>query len=173
MVPRSERGITKPGEPKRRPAAGLVCGKEAGPDWCEAAVFARGLCRPHYRRAARRLPIDPDDGKQVGVTVSGHGLWGVLTEEQGRLLCHECGRWYTALGVHVAMTHEMDARQYRLTHGLLMNRGLVAGTLHDRLSRASRPSTIAAHSLLQAALEMADPDTQDRGHRLRRAQGGH
>lgn len=171
---RPERGVTRAGELTRMPAAGRVCGQTAGPDWCEEPVWARGLCRRHYRRAARGLVLDPDDGRQVGVTPSGHGLWGVLTESGGRLLCHECGRWYVALGVHVGMRHG-SVRDYRLTHGLTMSTPLAAPALSQRLAQAAT-DTGAARRLEPArspdTLRLADPDTIDRGRRLRRAAGG-
>lgn len=136
MARRVERGVSRPGEPKRMPAAGRVCGQVAGPEWCERDVLARGLCRPHYRRAAKGLPLDPDDGRLVGVTPSGHGVWGVLEEREDRLRCHECGGWYVALGVHAGMVHD-GAHAYRLAHGLLMSTSLNAPPLRERLSRAA------------------------------------
>lgn len=113
------------------PAAGLVCGQEKGPEWCTDAVRARGMCRRHYRRLARGLPLDPDDGRQVGVTPSGHGTWGVLTEENGRVLCHECGRRYAALGKHVADMHD-GGRAYRLEHGLPLSLSLSSADLREQ-----------------------------------------
>ena len=87
------------------PAAGRVCGLEQGPAGCPEAAFARGLCRRHYRRAARATPAAATD-PVVGVTVSGTGRWGVLaTDSDGRLGCHECGQFLPNLAVHVGMVH--------------------------------------------------------------------
>lgn len=177
MARRPERGITRRGEPARMPAAGRVCGQEAGPQWCQAGVFSRGLCRPHYRRAARGLPLDPDDGHTVGVTPSGHGTWGAIaTDDQGRLLCHDCGRWYINLAVHIGMTHRGGTRTYRLTHGLLMSTPLVAADL----SETQRRHAIDQHAVTRLephrtpdSLAEADPTITSRGIRLRRTRGHH
>ncbi len=137
MMQHAERGITQPGEPVRMSRIGKVCGQEHGPAWCEVEVFSRGLCRKHYRQRARGAEEDRDDTPQVGVTPSGHGLWGHLTIENGRLVCHECGRSYLALGVHVGMVHDGGIRAYRLTHGLTMSTPLVVTELGDRLAEAA------------------------------------
>lgn len=174
MGRRPERGVTRPGEPARMPAAGRVCGQEHGPSWCQDAVFARGMCRRHYRRVAKGLPADTNGGRQVGVTPSGRGIWGVLTTAaDGRLLCHECGRWYVALGVHIGMVHG-SVREYRLTHGLLMSQPLAATGLSTRLAAATRGNggteRIAAHRRTDIA-DRIDPALARRGQRLRRDQG--
>lgn len=167
MPRRRERGITRPGEPARVPAKGRICGQEAGPQWCDEPCFSRGLCRRHYRRAAKGLPLDPDDGHQVGVTPSGHGIWGVVDEDAGgRLVCHDCGRAYLALGVHIGMTHG-SVRDYRLRHGLTMSTSLAAEPLRRRYAETAR-----IDGLIEARrpehLAAADPEIIARGIRLRR-----
>ena len=166
-----ERGVTQDGEPARMPAAGRVCGDGPGPGWCEVAVFARGLCKPHYRRAAKGLELDPDGGKQVGITPSGRGVWGVLETDGERLMCHEGGRWFVALGVHVGMQHSGVAR-YRLAHGLLMRASLNAAPLRDRLAEVVPRDRLDGHRDPDAARALTPQDRLDRGRRLRRATGG-
>lgn len=170
MARRRERGITQPGEPARMPAAGRVCGLEHGPAWCDGEVFARGLCRRHYRRRARGRELDPDGGRRVGITPSGHGRWGVVdVDDDGLLRCHECGRWYTSLAVHIGMTHG-PVRDYRLTHGLTMGMPLVSDQLRHALgAAAARPSSqqrIAAAREPRHAIAAADPAIIERGKRL-------
>lgn len=170
MSRRVERAVTAPGEPARLPAAGRTCGAEAGPAWCEHEVFARGLCRPHYRRVAKGLALDPDDGHQVGVTPSGHGTWGVLDVDlDGRLTCHECGRTYVALGVHVAQIHD-GTRAYRLAHGIAMSTPLATPALSARLAQATATNggsqRIAATRRPLDALTHIDPELLARGQRI-------
>lgn len=168
MARQPERAVTRPGEPARIPAAGRICGDVAGPDGCARGVFSRGLCRPHYRRAAKGLPLG--DGRRRGDR-SGHGRYGHVDVADGRLLCHDCGRWYVALGVHIGMTHDGGVRAYRLTHGLTMSQSLVAPPLRARLAAAaSRPESmerIAAARDPDVARAAVDPQVTGRGHWLR------
>ena len=150
------------------PAAGLICGQRAGPDGCPRPVFARGLCRAHYRRAARGLPLQPDV-TQVG-SPSGHGVWGVVeVDSEGRLRCHDCGRWYVALAVHVGMRHG-PTRDYRLRHGLSLAAPLLAAPLRARQVEAASTPQQAAHLAAVRdplrALAAIDPEMILRGQRL-------
>lgn len=173
---RPELGVTRDGEPKRMPAAGRICGTEHGPSWCEDPVFSRGMCRRHYRRAARGQDIDPDDGKRAGVTPSGHGSWGAIERDPdtGRLCCHDCGHWYIALAVHIGIRHG-SVRDYRMRHGLLMATPLSAITLTARQRETTRRNggserVINTRDPIRA-LEAVDPAAIERGRRLRRGQG--
>lgn len=56
----------------------------------------------------------------------GHGQYGVVDENADGLLCHECGRRFTHLGLHAWRRHEVSAADYRQAHGLSRVRGLVA-----------------------------------------------
>lgn len=106
---------------------------------------------------------------------SGVGRWGILDiDEDGRLACHECGRTYLALGVHIAMTHEMTARDYRLAHGLTMSTPLVAEAL--RVMQAERMRTPQAIARIAATrspdtLAVVPQDIITRGLRISRASG--
>jgi len=133
-------------------------------------VYARGLCRLHYHRAAHGQALDPDDGHQVGITASGYGTWGVLdVGDDGRLMCHECGRTYVALGVHVGMVH-CDVRAYRLEHGLTMSTSLAARELSERLADAATKNGGAARLAPSrrtfTALAQPDPALVARGLRI-------
>lgn len=68
----------------------------------------------------------------------GHGLHGVLTEEAGRLLCHECGGWYASLGVHARMAHGTPAREYKRIYGLDRGQSLNSSELQRVHSEASK-----------------------------------
>lgn len=171
---RRERGITRDGEPARMPAAGRVCGQEQGPAACDAPVFARGMCRRHYRRAAKGLPVD--DGMPAIGSPSGHGRYGYLDEDpaDGRITCHECGGAYVALGVHIGMAHTITVREYRRRHGLLMSQGLASSALSARLAEAatdagtvSRLEPVRSPETLRGTPE----DVIVRGVRIARATG--
>ncbi|NNG40680.1 hypothetical protein HJ588_15550 [Flexivirga sp. ID2601S] len=56
----------------------------------------------------------------------GHGQFGILDEDADGLLCHECGRRLTHLGLHAWKSHGITAAEYRQAHGLARSRGLVA-----------------------------------------------
>lgn len=56
----------------------------------------------------------------------GYGQYGVVDENADGLLCHECGRRFTHLGLHAWRRHELTAADYRQAHGLSRSRGLVA-----------------------------------------------
>lgn len=152
------------------PAQGLICGEQAGPAGCVRGVFSRGLCRHHYRRVARGLSLEEPAGPKVGDR-SGFGRFGLLdVDGDGRMLCHECGRWYVALGVHVGMVHG-SARDYRLTHGLRMSQPLAATSLRRALSEASKANgagdRIRGVSTREAAFAGQDKAMVTRGIRLR------
>jgi hypothetical protein len=117
------------------PAAGKICGQEIGPDACEEPVFSRGMCRRHYRRTARGAALEPP-GPALG-SPSGHGRYGLIDPDGERIVCHECGRSYIALGVHVAMRHGLAAGDYRTRHGLTRGVSLAAPALAQRLAEAA------------------------------------
>jgi hypothetical protein len=121
------------------PAAGRICGQECGPASCAAPVHCRGLCRRHYRRLAHGGTLDL--GERAIGSPAGHGRWGIVDVDPAdgdRLVCHDCGRTYIALAVHVGMIHG-GVRAYRLRHGLPMSACMTASDLSARLADAARP----------------------------------
>lgn len=69
----------------------------------------------------------------------GHGRFGILDRraQDGRVLCHECGRWWHHLATHLAQGHGIRAAAYRQAHGLSSGTALVGTRVHDALSAAS------------------------------------
>jgi hypothetical protein len=57
---------------------------------------------------------------------------GVQPEEDGRLQCLECGRWYRALGSHLVQGEGLDPDAYRERHGLPATLPLAAADLRTR-----------------------------------------
>lgn len=87
---------------------------------------------------------------QVSPSAHGHHRWmqandaslhaphGVLPrDDDGRVCCHLCGRWFVALGAHVKV-HSYTADAYRRAMGLLSSRGLVATPLSEQIRRRTR-----------------------------------
>lgn len=70
---------------------------------------------------------------QVG-DKSGFGRYGILDGGDDRILCHECGKSYKRLGVHVTMAHDMTADDYKERHGIPRGTGLVSPSLHRTIS---------------------------------------
>lgn len=77
----------------------------------------------------------------------GHGRYGILDHDDGRVLCHECGRWWQHLATHLAGRHGIAAADYRQAHGLPFTLPLVGRQVRDAMSAAwerNRPSHLAA-----------------------------
>lgn len=94
----------------------------------------------------------------------GFGRFGVLDEDAEGLLCHECGRRFTHLGLHAWRGHGMSATEYRRAHGLSRT-GLVTTptleTLTDNARRtfAAKPAFIRARDPKAArAFQRTGPD---------------
>lgn len=86
----------------------------------------------------------------------GHGQYGVLDEDNDGLLCHDCGRRYTHLGLHAYKAHGIPAAQYRQAHGLgrrglvaMPTRETIASNARDRL--ADKPAFVAKRDPTRAA----------------------
>jgi predicted transcriptional regulator len=74
---------------------------------------------------------------------------GDQPEEDGLLVCLECGRWYRGLGNHVTGAHGISADEYRLRHELPHGRALWAVDARQAAARrmmARVPSMVKAHT---------------------------
>jgi hypothetical protein len=77
----------------------------------------------------------------------GYGRYGVLEEQPGGLVCHECRRTFPSLGLHAYRGHGMTAAQYRERHGLQRTAGLITAELRTRIqdnARAQIASTLGS-----------------------------
>ncbi|KGF17352.1 MucR family transcriptional regulator [Corynebacterium freneyi] len=135
---------------------------------CDRDAVARGLCMMHYKRErAGRDLTEPAVGSP-----SGHGRYGILDVDGDRVLCHECGGWYRSVGAHVPRSHDMTAREYKITHGLPLGTPLVAPDLSELHSRnavgrvggagwarleARRDPTAASHARDEESLRKRGP----------------
>jgi len=113
------------------------------------SLAARALTRsmPLLTTASTRQPVPGQSHWRPGIAWSGHHghLWslpdgtglhapaGILvTDAAGRLCCHLCGRWFTALGVHVGV-HGHTARTYREAIGLPAGRVLATAEVSESI----------------------------------------
>ncbi len=67
-----------------------------------------------------------------------------ITDEDGRLQCHICGKFYRGLCNHVHRAHGITADQYRQEFGLTRH-GLVSPDLRKRLSEHAREMDLPRH----------------------------
>lgn len=67
----------------------------------------------------------------------GYGRFAVIDEQTDGLLCHECRRRFTHLGLHVYKAHGISANEYRTAHGL-GRRGLVGSPTRDTIANNAR-----------------------------------
>ncbi|MDO5082524.1 MAG: MucR family transcriptional regulator [Arachnia propionica] len=56
-----------------------------------------------------------------------------LPEQDGRVQCLECGRWFRSLIGHISRIHGMTAEEYRAAHGLARTTALVASSVSEQL----------------------------------------
>lgn len=103
---------------------------------CDGIAIARGWCRMHYSRVRRGRPLE-DERPEPG-SPSGCGIYGVLEERDGLMLCHECGRWYRSVGSHLAQGHGITAREYRRRHGIPARFPLLVAEIADEQSERAR-----------------------------------
>ncbi|TWP34493.1 hypothetical protein [Leekyejoonella antrihumi] len=80
----------------------------------------------------------------------GHGRYGVLDEDDDGLLCHECGRRFTHLGLHAWKGHGVTAAAYRRAHGLARSRGLVVSGTREAITDNARRTFVAKKTLVAA-----------------------
>lgn len=82
----------------------------------------------------------------------GHGRYGVLdADEEGRLICHECGRSWLHLGTHVRQAHGLMPAEYRDSHGLGVSTSLVSSGLADRMRQSWQRHEPEHLAVLEAA----------------------
>lgn len=80
----------------------------------------------------------------------GHGLYGVLDEDEEGLLCHESGRRFTYLGLHAWKGHGLTADDYRAAHGLSRSRGLITSDTREAINDNARRSFHAELTFIAA-----------------------
>lgn len=128
---------------------------------CARAAVSHGVCLKHYKRARGKHADEP--APRVGQPV-GAGVYGRITEdEEGRLICHECGQACLSLAAHIVRAHGMSAAEYREVYELPRTTKLVAASVRERTgARATSPENLARLARArdpQAAADARTPDT--------------
>lgn len=101
---------------------------------CGAPTRSRGLCEKHYQRSRAGKTVEHiEHGDE-----SGFGIYGALTEVDGKLLCHECGEFWVSLGRHAVHHHEMSARDYKIKHGLPVSKSIMASPVREKMSEHAK-----------------------------------
>lgn len=136
---------------------------------CERSAVSHGLCLKHYKRARGRHADEP--APRVGQPV-GAGVYGRVTEdEEGRLICHECGQACLSLAAHIMRTHGMSAAEYREIYELPRTTKLIAASIRERTGEwAARPENLARLARSRDPQAAADARTADTFRALSRAQ---
>ena len=70
---------------------------------------------------------------------SGHGLWALVDRTASGILCHECGRRFASLGIHLNRAHDISTRAYRHRHGLPAKESLTVRGTADQPRRRPHP----------------------------------
>lgn len=100
--------------------------------------IARGRWDATEVQAWARPPVPPADPSLASGTygaADGHARYGILdSAEDGRLICHECGRGVWHLTSHLHTAHQQHPTAYRQAHGLPRTVPLVATPILEHLS---------------------------------------
>lgn len=104
------------------------------------APVARGQWDAREVQSWARPPVPaPDPTASPGTfgAQDGHGRYGILDQaEDGRLICHECGRGVWHLATHIATLHEIPVDAYRQAHGLPRRAPLVSTPVRGRMGES-------------------------------------
>jgi hypothetical protein len=90
----------------------------------------------------------------------GYGRYGVLEEQPGGLVCHECGRTFPSLGLHAYRGHGMTAGLITAELRARIRDKVFTDCPVDQVSSACRrwvPNRLATKSLGSTARQIAGP----------------
>ena len=119
----------------------------------------------HSEPSAHEHGVMRQDGRVTGRRVGdrdGFGRFGVVDETADGLLCHECGRRFIHLGLHVYKAHGVTANEYRVAHGL-RRRGLVVAPTAEVIAENARRTLSAKAAFSRARDPTAASQAQRRG----------
>lgn len=136
---------------------------------CERAAVSHGLCLKHYRRARGKYADAPAprDGQPIGAGVYG----SVTVDEEGRLICHECGKACLSLAAHVVRAHGMSAAEYREVYELPRSTKLTAVSVRERIGvSAASPENLSRLARVRDPKAAADARTDETFKAVSRAQ---
>jgi predicted transcriptional regulator len=136
---------------------------------CDRDAISHGLCLKHYKRARSKHADAP--APRVGQPV-GAGVYGRIAEdEDGRLICHECGQACLSLAAHIARTHGMSAAEYREVYELPRTTKLIAASIRERTGkRSASPENLARLARARNPQAAANARTEETFRAVSRAQ---
>lgn len=103
------------------------------------ASVSRGLWDAAEVQTWARPHVEVDPAIPTGAygAADGSGRLGILDRaEDGRLICHECGRGVWHLATHITTHHHMPVDTYRRTHALPLTLPLVSTPVRERMGEA-------------------------------------
>ena len=136
---------------------------------CDRDAISHGLCLKHYKRARGKYADEaaPRVGQPVGAGVYGH----IAEDDEGRLICHECGQACLSLAAHIMRTHDMSAAEYREVYELPRTTKLIAASIRERTGkRSASPENLARLARARDPQAAADARTDDTFRAVSRAQ---
>lgn len=136
---------------------------------CERAAVSHGVCLMHYKRARGKHADEaaPRTGQPVGAGVYGR----IAEDDDGRLICHECGKACLSLAAHIVRAHGMSAAEYREVYELPRTTKLVAASIRERTgARATSPENLARLARARDPQAAADARNADTFRAVSRAQ---
>lgn len=85
------------------------------------------MIRPLYKSIAPFMDVK-----------SGYGYLGVVMydEDEDKVQCHICGKWFSALGLHVKSAHKTEVDNYKMDHGLSLRTALCSKSLSRSHSKS-------------------------------------
>jgi len=63
-----------------------------------------------------------------------NSVLGMLVERDGKVLCNECGKWFTTLAPHIKKIHKMSADEYKDKYGINRTVGLCSKKFSSKMS---------------------------------------
>lgn len=68
------------------------------------------------------------------VNHGGFGWHGLMAyNEEGQLMCHECGKFFDRLGQHASWIHQLSPRNYKEKYDLLLGTKLISRVGHNKM----------------------------------------
>lgn len=84
--------------------------------------YPNGYCQRCYNYFRTGGSIYPIPAKGV-----------IAKDEQGKIICHVCGKSFKVIGDHVRLTHHMTIKEYKEEFGICNNTHLTESNYHNKM----------------------------------------